>query len=172
MFVDFGLAVGVEDVGQTRVGGMTIQFAAPEQHYGESANQASDVFSLCAVMHYAVDYDNPDLRKPNRFTAKVAPESLRDALTRGMVGNLDERLQNAVQLLELFSPSWADVEADFQSYQQSRKRGNGIKEWLKQHSARVSRWQEGAERQRPEAMILLARYYFYCDRFPNPKCSS
>ena len=39
--VDFGLAVGVEELGQTRVSGISILFAAPEQHYGEPATQAA-----------------------------------------------------------------------------------------------------------------------------------
>ena len=64
VFVDFGLAVGVEELGQTKVGGLSVLFAAPEQHYGEPATQASDVFSLCAVIHYALNYDKPELRRP------------------------------------------------------------------------------------------------------------
>ena len=67
VFVDFGLAVGVEDFGETKVRGILVNFAAPEQHYGDSATQASDVFSPCAVIHFALHYDKPELRKPHRF---------------------------------------------------------------------------------------------------------
>jgi len=99
VFVDFGLAVGVEERGQTKVGGISILFAAPEQHYGESATQASDVFSLCAVIHYALNYDKPERRKPNRFSPDLIPESLRAAVVRGMQSNADERWHDAGQLL-------------------------------------------------------------------------
>jgi formylglycine-generating enzyme required for sulfatase activity len=104
VFVDFGLAVGVEELGQTKVGGISIVFASPEQHYGESATQASDVFSLCAVIHYALNYDKPDLRKPNRFSPALVPQSLRDALVQGMKPNVDERLSDAAQLLAVLQP--------------------------------------------------------------------
>ncbi len=102
VFVDFGLAVGVEELGQTKVGGISILFAAPEQHYGESATQASDVFSLCAVIHYALNYDKPALRKPNRFAPALVPEALRAALAQGMKSNADERFRDASQLLAAF----------------------------------------------------------------------
>jgi formylglycine-generating enzyme required for sulfatase activity/tRNA A-37 threonylcarbamoyl transferase component Bud32 len=104
VLVDFGLAVGVEDFGETKVGGISVQFAAPEQHYGERATQASDVFSLCAVMHYALHYDKPELRKPHRFSPSQAPEGLRDALTRGLKANVAERLLDAGHLLQVFLP--------------------------------------------------------------------
>ncbi len=99
VLVDFGLAVGVEDFGRTRVGGISIQFAAPEQHFGDPATQASDVFSLCAVIHSALNHDKPELRKPHYFTPSLAPDSLREVLTAGLRSNVRERLQDAGQLL-------------------------------------------------------------------------
>jgi formylglycine-generating enzyme required for sulfatase activity/tRNA A-37 threonylcarbamoyl transferase component Bud32 len=105
VFVDFGLAVGVEELGQTKVGGLSVLFAAPEQHYGEPATQASDVFSLCAVIHYALNYDKPELRKPNRFSPALIPESVRTAVTHGLKHNADERLRDAGQLLAAISSS-------------------------------------------------------------------
>src|SRR5262249_22206533 len=51
------------------------------------------------VIHYALNYDKPDLRRPSRFTSRLIPESLRDALVQGMKHNVDERLSNAGQLL-------------------------------------------------------------------------
>lgn len=99
MLVDFGLAVGVEEVGHTKVGGLTVQFAAPEQLDGESATQTSDVFSLCAVILYALNYDKPEQRKPRRFTPSLAPESLRAALTQGLKQDERERLRDASLLL-------------------------------------------------------------------------
>ncbi|MBA4191181.1 MAG: hypothetical protein C0467_24640 [Planctomycetaceae bacterium] len=154
VFVDFGLAVGVEDFGQTGIGGRTIQFAAPEQHYGESATQASDVFSLCAVIHYAAQYDKPELRKPNRFTPKSAPESLREMLTRGMVSNVEDRFQHAGQLLNCFALRWPDVEADYEAFLKLQRRGNGMQFWLEQHAERLPRWQATAA-QNSAAMLLV-----------------
>lgn len=103
VLVDFGLAVGVEDFGHTRVGGISVQFAAPEQHYGDPATQASDVFCLCAVMHYALHYDKPEVRKPNGFTENLAPPSLRDAIVGGMKINVAERFRNATDLFQALS---------------------------------------------------------------------
>ncbi len=80
-----------------------VNFAAPEQHYGDSATQASDVFSLCAVIHFALHYDKPELRKPHRFAPSLVPESLREAMTQGMK-NTDQRLRDAGQLLKAFVP--------------------------------------------------------------------
>jgi formylglycine-generating enzyme required for sulfatase activity/serine/threonine protein kinase len=100
--VDFGLAVGVADIGDTKVPGISISFAAPEQHAGQSATQASDVFSLCAVIHYALRYDQPDLRMWHGFSETLGPDTLCDALARGMKANPRERLQNAGELLRSF----------------------------------------------------------------------
>lgn len=99
IFVDFGLAVGVEDFGKTKVGGISILFAAPEQHYGDTATKSSDVFSLCAVIHYALNYDKPSLRKPNTFESEGTPEALRAALSKGLVVNLARRWLDAGALL-------------------------------------------------------------------------
>ena len=100
VLVDFGLAVGTEDFGETKVGGISIQFAAPEQHYGGSATKASDVFSICAVIHYALNYGDPEKRAPHAFSSGAAPEFLRQALTRGMQMSPGERPQDAFELLQ------------------------------------------------------------------------
>ena len=49
-------------------------------------------------LHYALNFNKPDLRKPNRFAPSLAPESLRDALGRGMKQNIDERLRHETQM--------------------------------------------------------------------------
>ena len=179
VLVDFGLAVGVEDLGQTRVGGLTVQFAAPEQHYGESATQASDVFSMCAVMHYALHYDKPEQRKPHRFTPSMAPASLREVLSRGLASNVAERLADAGQLLQALtqpasqpakagsvkplSPtpvqSWPDIDTDFESYQACLQRGLGTKGWLQERVARQARWREAVAQNNAKAMVLLGECY-------------
>jgi hypothetical protein len=180
VLVDFGLAVYVEEVGHTRLGGLTLHFAAPEQLYGGPATQASDVFSLCAVIHYALNYDKPEQRKPICFSASMAPESLRAALTRGLAVNVAERLADAGQLRQAFqpqapppvanvgpakqpsrlsNPSWPDIEADFDLYQEFIQRGVGTKAWLQKRVARLPRWKEAAALQVAKAMVLLGDCY-------------
>jgi serine/threonine protein kinase len=180
VLVDFGLAVGVEDLGHTRVGGLTVDFAAPEQHYGKSGSQASDVFSLCAVMHYALHYDKPEQRKPHRFTASLAPASLREAMSRGLASNVAERLADAGQLLQVLrqpasqpakevrvesppTPSaaqtWRDIDDDFAAYEAWLQRGVGTKGWLQERVARLARWQEAAAQNNAKAMVLLGECY-------------
>jgi serine/threonine protein kinase len=109
VFVDFGLAVEVKEIGHTQLGGLSALFAAPEQHYGEPGTQASDVFSMCAVIHYALQYDKPEQRKPNRFSPTQAPESLRELLSRGLAVNISERPADAGQLRQLFTMAQARV---------------------------------------------------------------
>jgi predicted Ser/Thr protein kinase len=178
VLVDFGLAVGVEDLGQTRVGGLTVQFAAPEQHYGESATQASDVFSLCAVMHYALHYDKPEQRKPHRFTPSLAPASLREALSRGLASNVAERLADAGQLLQVLRQPASQpakevrVESppppsgDMARHRRRFRRVSGVvatrsgnQGWLQERVARQARWQEAAAQNHAKAMVLLGDCY-------------
>ena len=102
VLVDFGLAVGVQDFGETSVGGISIQFAAPEQHYGGSATKSSDVFSMCAVMHYALNYADAKRRVPHAFDPGMAPDSLRDILSSGLVMAPEKRCQDATQLAQPF----------------------------------------------------------------------
>jgi TPR repeat protein/predicted Ser/Thr protein kinase len=159
VLVDFGLAVELEDLGHTRVGGLTVDFAAPEQHYGKSGSQASDVFSLCAVMHYALHYDKPEQRKPHRFTASLAPASLREAMSRGLVLSESERLANAGQLREALAAFGRDIDDDFAAYQAWGQRGVGTKGWLQERVGRLARWQEAAAQNHAKAMVLLGDCY-------------
>src|SRR5262249_18349363 len=155
--VDFGLAGGGEEVGQTKVGGVSILFAAPEQHYGESATQASDVFSLCAVIHYALNYDKPEQRKPNRFAPGLIPESLRAAVTQGMKHNADERFRDAGRLLAALAAgadSGPGVHQDYEAYLAFWKPGNDTKHWLEKHLDRVEHWHKAAEQGDAKAMLL------------------
>jgi serine/threonine protein kinase len=99
VFVDFGLAAAIADAGKTGTSGVTVNFAAPEQHYGKSATMRSDVYSLCAVMHYALTYDKPERRTPEEFHPDEAPAALRPILERGLKGNPRERFEDAVELL-------------------------------------------------------------------------
>ena len=98
VLVDFGLAVGEQDLGQTSVGGMSVKFAAPEQHYGSSATKSSDVFSMCATMLYSLFYDDKNLRSPNQYSSDAAPESLREIFARGLAPNPSDRFADALEL--------------------------------------------------------------------------
>ena len=98
VLVDFGLAVGEQDLGQTSVGGMSVKFAAPEQHYGSSATKSSDVFSMCATMLYSLFYDDKNLRSPNQYSPTETPESLREIFGRGLALNPADRFVDAIEL--------------------------------------------------------------------------
>ncbi len=104
VLVDFGLAVTVEQIGKTQLSGISVQFAAPEQYYGEPATRASDVFSLCAVIYYALNYDKPELRKPLYFMRDMVPGSWREVLTAGLQPSVQKRLHDAGQLLARSHP--------------------------------------------------------------------
>jgi formylglycine-generating enzyme required for sulfatase activity len=80
------------------VDGKTIFFAAPEQLRGRSADSRSDVFSLAATMHFALEYADRDRREPESFSATKAPVELRDAMVRSMVFNPAERFTHAGEL--------------------------------------------------------------------------
>lgn len=99
VLVDFGLAVHTADAGQTKIGGLTLQFAAPEQITGVPANERSDVYSLAATMYFALLYDQPALRNPRLFDADHVPEELRAMLERAMHTNPAKRPANGRELL-------------------------------------------------------------------------
>ena len=98
VLIDFGLANDGNDTGKAQVDGKTVFFAAPEQLRGRSADARSDVFSLAATMHFALEYADRDRREPESFSATKAPVELRDAMVRGMVSNPAERFAHAGEL--------------------------------------------------------------------------
>ena len=87
VLVDFGLAVHAENVGQTKVGGLTLMFGSPEQKSGLPADARGDVYSLAATISFALLYDKPDLRNPIHFDADEIPLTLRSALAKAMETN-------------------------------------------------------------------------------------
>ncbi len=99
VLVDFGLAVNAEDVGHTKIGGVTVYFAAPEQLRGEKATACSDVYSLAATMNFGLCYDRPHLRIPHRFDADQVPRNLRNVLSKGMKENPSLRYSSAIEFL-------------------------------------------------------------------------
>ena len=102
VLIDFGLANHSNDSAKAQVDGKTVFFAAPEQLRGWSADARSDVFSLAATMHFALEYDNRDRREPDHFSAANAPAELRDAMVRGMASR-GERFANAAELAAAMS---------------------------------------------------------------------
>jgi formylglycine-generating enzyme required for sulfatase activity len=102
VLIDFGLANGNNEFGKARVDGKTIFFAAPEQLRGRSADSRSDVFSLAATMHFALEYADRDRREPDHFSAANAPAELRDAMVRSMANNPAERFADASKLASAF----------------------------------------------------------------------
>jgi formylglycine-generating enzyme required for sulfatase activity len=97
VLIDFGLANDSNDAGKAQVDGKTVSFAAPEQLRGRSADSRSDVFSLAATMHFALEYADRDRREPDHFSAANAPAELRDAMVRSMA-SWGERFAHAGEL--------------------------------------------------------------------------
>jgi formylglycine-generating enzyme required for sulfatase activity len=97
VLIDFGLAIDSNGSGITQVDGKTVSFAAPEQLRGRSADSRSDVFSLAATMHFALEYADRDRREPDHFSAANAPAELRDAMVRSMA-SWGERFAHAGEL--------------------------------------------------------------------------
>ena len=80
VLVDFGLATPASGKGLTTTGratGCTVMFAAPEQLRGKPADARTDVYCLAASMYYSLNYDKPDLREPDQYEPRHAPEPLR-----------------------------------------------------------------------------------------------
>jgi formylglycine-generating enzyme required for sulfatase activity len=97
VLIDFGLANGNNEFGKARVDGKTVSFAEPEQSRHGSADSRSDVFSLAATMHFALEYADRDRREPDHFSAANAPAELRDAMVRSMA-SWGERFAHAGEL--------------------------------------------------------------------------
>ena len=98
VLVDFGLASVGEGSGLTKVGqsaGYTPMFAAPEQLRSKPADFRSDVYCLAATLYYALNYDQPEHREPDRFDADRVPEELRAVLTRALHPWPERRYANA-----------------------------------------------------------------------------
>lgn len=100
VLIDFGLANHETDAGKEQIDGKTLMFAAPEQLRGKPADARSDVYSLTATMHFAVQYAQADLRDPDHFDADKAPKPLRSVLVGGMETNPQRRFADGADLAE------------------------------------------------------------------------
>ncbi|HEY7157544.1 MAG TPA: serine/threonine-protein kinase, partial [Gemmataceae bacterium] len=106
VLVDFGLAAVADDKGLTQTGraaGYTAMFAAPEQLRGKSADARSDIYSLAASLYYALAYDKPEHREPDRFEAEYVSEVLRELLTAALHNKPERRPQNIAAFREALS---------------------------------------------------------------------
>jgi serine/threonine protein kinase len=104
VLVDFGLATPASGKGLTTTGratGCTVMFAAPEQLRGKPADARTDVYCLAASMYYSLNYDKPDLREPDQYEPRHAPEPLREALTQALEPKPEKRPPNAGAFREL-----------------------------------------------------------------------
>ena len=112
VLIDFGLANHETDAGKEQIDGKTLMFAAPEQLRGKPADARSDVYSLTATMHFAVQYAQADLRDPDHFDADKAPKPLRSVLVGGMETNPQRRFADGADLAEaMIEPVVAEVPA-------------------------------------------------------------
>ena len=100
VLIDFGLANHETDAGKEQIDGKTLMFEAPEQLRGKPADARSDVYSLTATMHFAVQYAQADLRDPDHFDSEKAPKSLRSVLAGGMETNPQRRFADGADLAE------------------------------------------------------------------------
>jgi serine/threonine protein kinase len=73
--IDFGIARQLEDpsMTQTHERVLTLQFASPEQLYGEPVSPQSDVFSLAATLGFCLHPDGK--RQRPQFDSSKAPEA-------------------------------------------------------------------------------------------------
>jgi TPR repeat protein len=127
-------------------------------------------------MHYALHYDKPEQRKPHRFTASLAPASLREAMSRGLASNVSGggragqlagveaassqlRRRFASSTAPSAAQTWRDIDDDFAAYEAWRQRGQGTKRWLQERVARQARWQEAVAQNNAKAMVLLGECY-------------
>jgi serine/threonine protein kinase len=108
VLVDFGLAAVADDKGLTQTGhstGYTAMFAAPEQLRAKPADTRSDIYSLAASLYYALVYDKPEHREPDRFEAKLVPEVLRALLSAALDNNPERRPQTIKAFREKLQPA-------------------------------------------------------------------
>ncbi|HVS34163.1 MAG TPA: serine/threonine-protein kinase, partial [Gemmataceae bacterium] len=104
VLVDFGLAAPASGKGLTTTGrsaGCTVMFAAPEQLRGKPADARTDVYCLAASLYYALNYDKPEIREPDQYEPRHAPEQAREALTQALEPKPERRPPNAAAFREL-----------------------------------------------------------------------
>jgi hypothetical protein len=100
VLVGSGLAVRSGRSGFSRPGSspeFQAGFTAPEQLRHQTFDRRSDVYSLAAVLSYALTYDRPHARQPGDFVAQDIPAPFRALLNCALHDNPAERHRDAAE---------------------------------------------------------------------------
>ena len=108
VIIDFGIARQLENpsMTQTHERVLTLQFASPEQLYGEPVGPQSDVFSLAATLGFCFSPD-PKRQRP-QFEPDKVPEAFHYILER----SLSYKQENRPQDMEEFADLLRQIEFD------------------------------------------------------------
>jgi serine/threonine-protein kinase len=108
VIIDFGIARQLENpsMTQTHERVLTLQFASPEQLYGEPVGPQSDVFSLAATLGFCFSPD-PKRQRP-QFEPDKVPEAFHFILER----SLSYKQENRPQDMEEFADLLRQIEFD------------------------------------------------------------
>ena len=103
VIIDFGIARQLEDpsMTQTHERVLTLQFASPEQLYGEPVSPQSDVFSLAATMSFALHPD-PKRQRP-QFEPDKTPEAFHWILEQCLNYKPENRPKDMMEFVDLLS---------------------------------------------------------------------
>ena len=106
VIIDFGIARQLEDpsMTQTHERVLTLQFASPEQLYGEPVGPQSDVFSLAATLGFCF---SPD---PKRQRPQFEPDKVPTAFHYALEKSLNYKQENRPQDMEEFANLLRQIE--------------------------------------------------------------
>ena len=101
VIIDFGIARQLEDpsMTQTHERVLTLQFASPEQLYGEPVGPQSDVFSLAATLGFCFSPD-PKRQRP-QFEPDKVPEAFHYILEKSLSYKAEHRPQDMEEFANL-----------------------------------------------------------------------
>ena len=101
LIIDFGIARQLEDpsMTQTHERVLTLQFASPEQLYGEPVGPQSDVFSLAATLGFCFSPD-PKRQRP-QFEPDKVPEAFHYILEKSLNYKQENRPQDMQEFADL-----------------------------------------------------------------------
>ena len=101
VLIDFGIARKLEDpsITKTHERVLTLQFASPEQLYGEEVSPRSDVFSLAATLMFALSPD-PKRSRP-RYEASLVPPTYQWILEQSLSYQGEKRPQDMIAFAAL-----------------------------------------------------------------------
>ena len=101
VIIDFGIARQLENpsMTQTHERVLTLQFASPEQLYGEPVGPQSDVFSLAATLGFCFSPD-PKRQRP-QFEPDKVPEAFHYVLEKSLNYKQEHRPQDMEEFADL-----------------------------------------------------------------------